>query len=62
MVVEGVPYLRYRVRYVMTDGRRRAKVLYCPGDAWIEDTVRRWIEHADVDVRAGSNVRISRAT
>ena len=61
MIVEGVQYHRYLVRYVVSSGKRRRKVLYAPGDAWIGDTVRRWIHYDDIDVKRGSNVRIARA-
>lgn len=62
MIVEGVPYSRYIVRYVTSDGKRRRKVLWCPGDAWVRDTVHRWVSCADIDVKKGSNVRISHGT
>ena len=61
MNYEGVPYFRYLVRYVTTSGKRRRKVLYAPGRPWIRDTVDRWIHYDGVDVRAGSNVRVSEA-
>ena len=59
MTIEGVPYFRYLVRYVTTHGRRRTKVLYSPGRPWIGEAVRRWIACEDIDVKRGSNVRIS---
>lgn len=31
MIIEGVTYSRYLVRYVTTAGKRRRKVLYAPG-------------------------------
>lgn len=34
-MVEGVPYRRHRVRLRMTDGRRRAFVLWSPGAPWV---------------------------
>ncbi len=60
MNFEGVRYFRYLVRYVTSAGKRRRKVLWCPGDAWIRETVDRWIYQNDIDVKPFSNVRIAR--
>ena len=57
---EGVSYYRYRVRYVTADNTRRTKVLWAPGDPWIRETVDYWIYRADIQVKPGSNVRVSR--
>ncbi len=59
LVVEGVAYDRYVVHYVTSTGKRRTKVLYAPGLAWLRDTVDRWIYAADIDIKPGSNVRVS---
>ncbi len=61
MTSEGVRYFRFLVRYVTSDGKRRRKVLWCPGQAWIRETVDRWVYQDEVDVKPGSNVIVSQA-
>lgn len=55
-MVEGVPYHRYLVRYTTSAGKRRQKVLYAPGRAFLRDTIDRWVYLDDVDIKPGSNV------
>ncbi len=56
-VYEGVPYYRYVVTYTLTDGRRRRMVRWSPGLPWLQSEVARELQ--DVDVKPGSNVRIT---
>ena len=59
-VFEGVTHYPYRIRYTTEDGRERTTILHAPGDAWIGDTIRRWIHYEDVPIKRGSDVVISR--
>lgn len=57
---EGVTYHPYAFSFVTTDGRRRRKVLWIPGDPWVKDTFARWVREQDIHIRRGSNVRVKR--
>lgn len=61
MIVEGIPYSRYVVRYTTTAGKRRRKVIWCPGRPWLSETIDRWVSYEGIAIKPGSNmyVRVS---
>lgn len=44
MIIEGVHYHRYLVRYTLTDGKRRRMVHYSPGYPWVRSEVARRLD------------------
>jgi hypothetical protein len=56
LVIEGVPYQRFRVTFRLTDGRRRRWMRWSPGWTWVYDSVARELYETfgDRSVRAGS--------
>ena len=55
-IVEGVPYYRFRVRYTLTDGKRRSMVRWSPGLPWVrEEIARELLERFTLDgIKPGS--------
>lgn len=41
MILEGVRYHRFRVRYTLADGTRRSMVRWSPGNPWVREEVGR---------------------
>jgi len=39
MIIEGVPYYRFAVRFTLADGRRRRRYYWSPGFPWVYDEV-----------------------
>ena len=56
MLLEGVPYHRYVVRYTLADGRRRRLVRWSPGFPFVyEEVGRELVDRFEVDgIRPGS--------
>lgn len=50
MILEGVPYFRYVVRFRLADGRRRRLVRWSPGSPWVYEEVGR-----ELAARFGAN-------
>lgn len=56
MIVEGVPYTRYVIRYTLASGKRRRMTRWSPGYPWIrEDVARELLSRYDLaDIKPGS--------
>ena len=56
MIIEGVQYNRYVVRYTLADGRRRRIVRWSPGYPWVYDEVGRELadRHGVENIKPGS--------
>ncbi len=53
MIVEGVPYLRYAIRYTTKTGRKRRIIRWAPFMAAMAESFHRELGH---DVKPGSDV------
>lgn len=62
LLIEGVPYHRFRVRYRLASGQRRTMLRWSPGYPWVrEEIARELVERFGLDgIKAGS-VTIRRA-
>ncbi len=59
MIVEGVRYFPFVIRFTLADGRRRRWVRWAPGRPWIGEQFDREVSGRDIDIKPGSNVYIS---
>jgi hypothetical protein len=42
--IEGVTYYRFRARFRTTDGKRRSKIVWSPGEPWLRTEVARTLD------------------
>lgn len=62
MILEGVPYHRYVVRYTLADGRRRRLVRWSPGFPFVyEEVGRELVDRFGVDGIHPGSVTITAA-
>ncbi len=59
MIVEGVTYYPFRIRFTLSNGKRRVIVRWSPGRPWIPGEIAREFHDRGIDVKRGSNVYIS---
>jgi hypothetical protein len=55
--IEGVTYFRYRLALRLPDGRRRERVIWSPGQPWLDSEVRRYLAAEVGEVRGNVTVR-----
>jgi hypothetical protein len=41
ILIEGIPYYRFRVRFRLADGRRRSWIRWSPGWPWVREEFER---------------------
>lgn len=51
MIIEGVYYSRFRVKWRTTNGQRRQRTILSPGFPWVRSEVCHMLDFEDVDVR-----------
>ncbi len=44
LIVEGVRYYPFRVRYTLADGRRRRMTRWSPGFPWVREEIARELD------------------
>lgn len=60
MIVEGVPYHRFVVRFALASGKRRRLVRWSPGFPWVrEEVCRELIDRFGLSGIKRGSVRIS---
>lgn len=62
MIVEGVRYTRYVIRYTLADGKRRRMTRWSPGFPWVrEEAARELLSRYDLDEIQPGSVTITPA-
>lgn len=62
-IIEGVPWRKYRVRYRMSNGRRRSMTRWSPGFPWVRMEIARELDETiGIENIAPRSVTIREAT
>lgn len=42
--IEGVPYVKFTIRYTLADGKRRSMARWSPGFPWVREEIARELD------------------